>query len=327
MFNRIVLFVITNLAVIFLLNIVLTVFGIGGGSATGLVIMATLFGMGGSLISLFMSKWIAKRSTGAQVIEQPSNAAEQWLVATVRAQAQKAGIGMPEVAIFPSPAPNAFATGASRNGALVAVSTGLLDHMDQDEVEAVLAHEVAHIANGDMVTLTLIQGVLNTFVILLARLVASVVSQAMASNSDEEGAGGGNWMAYFAVSMVAEIIFGLFATMIVMAFSRWREFRADAGGAMYASRAKMIAALRRLQAAHEPSHLPSEMAAFGIIGGAGGLLQQLFASHPPLEKRIEALVQGGGDDTGGDSGGGKRQTTVDPTVPGIGLWSQVGNKR
>jgi heat shock protein HtpX len=241
--------------------------------------------MGGSFISLLMSKWVAKASTGAEVIEHPRNAAEQWLVETVRRQAEQAGIGMPEVAVYQAPEPNAFATGASRNNALVAVSTGLLETMDRDEVEAVLGHEVSHIANGDMVTLSLIQGVVNTFVIFLARIVGYAVDRALAGDSEEEHQGPG--MGYWITSMIAELFLGFLASMIVMWFSRRREFRADAGGAALAGRQKMIAALQRLRQMSEPSHLPPEMAAFGIRGGGG--LAKLFMTHPPLEERIAAL--------------------------------------
>jgi heat shock protein HtpX len=233
-----------------------------------------------------MSKWIAKMSTGAQVIDQPRNRSEQWLVQTVRAQASRAGIGMPEVAIFQAPEPNAFATGASRNNALVAVSAGLLQTMNEDEVEAVLGHEISHVANGDMVTLTLIQGVLNTFVIFLARVVGFLVDRALSSNNNEQYRPG---IGFWITSMVAEILLGFLASMIVMWFSRQREFRADAGGANLAGRQKMIAALERLRQVAEPSHLPSEMAAFGINGGLGDGLKKLFMSHPPLEERIAAL--------------------------------------
>ncbi len=241
--------------------------------------------MGGSLISLLMSKWVAKRSVGAQVIEQPRTQDEQWLVETVRRQAQAAGIGMPEVALYDSPEPNAFATGANRNAALVAVSTGLLEQMSAEEVEAVLGHEVSHVANGDMVTLSLIQGVLNTFVIVLARVVGYLVDRALSPNNESRRPGIGYWVT----SMVMEILFGFLASLIVMWFSRYREFHADAGGARLAGRGKMIAALERLRQLHEPSQLPSQMAAFGINGGLGDGLRKLFMTHPPLEERIAAL--------------------------------------
>ena len=229
-----------------------------------------------------MSKWVAKRSTGAQVIEQPSNATEKWLLDTVRRQAEKAGIGMPEVAIFNSPSPNAFATGARRNASLVAVSTGLLNAMDKDEVEAVLAHEISHVANGDMITLALIQGVVNTFVIFFARIIGHFVDRVILKNERGHGIG------FMVATIVAELVLGILASTIVMWFSRQREFRADAGGASLAGRQKMISALERLkQGVTEP--LPDRLAAFGIAGGMGGGLKKLFMSHPPLDERIEAL--------------------------------------
>lgn len=282
---RIGLFLATNLAILVLLGIVLSIFGIDSRSTSGLLVMAGMFGMGGSLISLAMSKWIAKKSTGAFVIEQPRNSTEKWLVDTVARQAQHAGIGMPEVAIYDAPEMNAFATGMKRDDALVAVSTGLISGMSQDEVEAVLAHEVSHIANGDMVTLALIQGVLNTFVIFFARVVATIIDNFL--SSDEDG-GGLGFFGYMAVAMVLEIVFGLFASFIVMWFSRKREFRADSGAASLASRQKMIGALQRLQAQHSPSSLPEQVAAFGIRPKEGGLAG-LLRSHPPLEDRIAAL--------------------------------------
>ena len=290
--TRIVLFVATNLGVVLLLGVIARLLGVdrflyqSGLNLTSLLIFAAIFGMGGSLISLLMSKWIAKMSVGAQVIEQPRTQTEQWLVETVRRQAQKAGIGMPEVAIYDSPEPNAFATGANRNAALVAVSTGLLEQMTAEEAEAVLGHEVSHVANGDMVTLALIQGVLNTFVIALSRVVGYLVDQALSSRDQEyRGPGIGYWIT----SMVMEVVFGLLASLVVMWFSRWREFHADAGGAELAGRGKMIAALERLRQLSEPSQLPSQMAAFGINGGLGDGLRKLFMTHPPLEERIEAL--------------------------------------
>ncbi|HHH13816.1 MAG TPA: protease HtpX, partial [Thiolapillus brandeum] len=231
--------------------------------------------------SLFLSKWMAKTSMGVQVIDQPTTPTERWLVETVARLADKAGIAMPEVGIFPSPSPNAFATGWNRNDALVAVSVGLLENMTPDEIEAVLGHEIAHVANGDMVTLSLIQGVVNTFVFFLSRVIGHVVDRAVFGNREGYGAG------YFITSLVAQFVLGILAMMIVAWFSRWREFRADAGGAALAGRHKMIAALRRLQQA-QPEPLPDEMAAFGIAGKG---LHELFASHPPLEKRIEALQQ------------------------------------
>jgi heat shock protein HtpX len=246
--------------------------------------MAALFGFGGSIVSLLMSKWVAKRFTGAQVIETPRTEAEQWLVATVRRHAGKAGIGMPEVAIYDGPEINAFATGANRNNALVAVSTGLLRAMNRDEAEAVLGHEVSHVANGDMVTMALLQGVLNTFVIVLARVVGRVVDSALSGNRDE-----GPGFGYYIIVFVLEMVFGLFASMIAMWFSRHREFRADAGGATLAGRDKMIAALERLAQTYGHSTLPKQVAAFGISGGVGSGLQRLLMSHPPLDERITAL--------------------------------------
>ena len=282
---RIVLFLATNLAVIVLLGIVMNILGVDARTTSGLLVMAAIFGMGGSFISLAMSKWIAKKSTGAQVIVHPSNPTEQWLHDTVRRMAEKAEIGMPEVAIYDSPDLNAFATGMNKNEALVAVSTGLLQNMARDEVEAVLAHEITHVACGDMVTMALIQGVLNTFVILLSRLVANVISNFL--SSDEEG-GGLGFFGYMAVTIVLEIVLGLFASIIAMWFSRKREFTADQGGAYLTGKEKMISALRRLQAHQEPSHLPDQVAAFGIRPKAGGMAV-LFRSHPPLEDRIRAL--------------------------------------
>jgi heat shock protein HtpX len=284
---RIGLYLATNLAILILLGFVMTMLGIDSRSTSGLLVMAGLFGMGGSFISLAMSKWIAKKSTGAQVIEQPRNTTEQWLVDTVRRQAQAAEIGMPEVAIYESPDINAFATGMKKDDALVAVSTGLLQNMSRDEAEAVLAHEVSHIACGDMVTMALIQGVLNTFVIFLSRVAAQLIDTFL--SRDDEG-GGLGFLGYMAVTIVLEIVFGLFASIIVMWFSRKREFRADSGAAYLAGKEKMIAALRRLQAHHEPSHLPDQVAAFGIRPKEGGFAS-LFRSHPPLEQRIAALQQ------------------------------------
>lgn len=288
---RIIMLALTNfaiMAVLFItLNIISAVFGInlGGGSMGGILIMALVFGFGGSFISLFMSKWMAKRSMGVQIIETPQTAQERWLVETVRKQAEKSGIGMPEVGIFHSPDPNAFATGANRNNALVAVSQGLLDHMTADEVEAVLGHEIGHVANGDMVTQTLLQGVLNTFVIIFARLIGLAVDNFFRSNNDEGGVG----IGYFVGSIVAEIFLGFLATAVVMWFSRYREFKADIAGADLAGRHKMINALKRLQQAHAVHDLPGEMAAFGIAGGLGTGLRKIFMTHPPLEERIAAL--------------------------------------
>lgn len=285
--KRIVLFVLTNLAVLLVLsvalNIIMPLLGIRpeqGGMAP-LLVFAAVFGMGGAFISLAMSKWTAKRMVNAQVIEQPRGELETWLVNTVRRQAQLAGIGMPEVAIYDSPDVNAFATGMSRNNALVAVSSGLLRSMSRDEAEAVLGHEVSHVANGDMVTLTLIQGVLNTFVIVLSRLVGQFIDRAVFRNEQGHGVG------FFVATMVAQVLFGIVASVIVMWFSRQREFHADSGGARLAGRGKMIAALQRLKAAHEPSQLPESLAAFGINSRSG--LSRLFMSHPPLDERIAAL--------------------------------------
>ncbi len=286
MFKRIALFLATNLAVLGLFSIILAVLqsqGISLGNNGTLLLFATIFGFGGSLISLMMSKWVAKRFTGAQVIENPRNEGEQWLVSTVRRQAQAAGIGMPEVAVYDAPEINAFATGANRNSALVAVSTGLLRAMNRDEAEAVLGHEVSHVANGDMVTMALLQGVLNTFVIVLARVVGRVVDGYISGNRDGGGIG------YYAVVFVLDMVFGLFASMIAMWFSRHREFRADIGGATLAGKDKMIAALERLAQNHGQSTLPKQVAAFGISGGNGGGLKRLLMSHPPLEERIAAL--------------------------------------
>ncbi|MCR6687532.1 protease HtpX [Pseudoxanthomonas sp.] len=286
MFSRIALFLATNLAVLFLAGIVMSLLGVNPNQMGGLLVMAALFGFGGSLVSLLMSKWMAKRATGAQVITQPRNETERWLLATVQRQAQAAGIGMPEVAVYDAPEINAFATGANRNNALVAVSTGLLRNMRAEEAEAVLGHEVAHVANGDMVTMALLQGVLNTFVIVLARVVGGVVDSYLSGNREGNG---GRGLAYYAVVMVLEMVFGLFATMIAMWFSRHREFRADAGGARLAGREKMIAALERLSLNHGQSTLPAQVEAFGIAGGMGQGLRRLFLSHPPLPKRIAAL--------------------------------------
>ena len=285
MFNRIALFLATNLAVMVLAGIVMSLLGVHPNQMGGLLIMAALFGFGGSIISLLMSKGMAKRATGAQAITQPRNESEQWLLATVQRQAQAAGIGMPEVAVYDAPEINAFATGANRNKALVAVSTGLLRAMSRDEAEAVLGHEVSHVANGDMITMALLQGVLNTFVIVLARVVGGIIDNAI--SGDREGSRGPG-LAYFAIVMVLELVLGLFATMIAMWFSRRREFRADAGGAALAGREKMIAALERLSA-NRPSTLPAQVEAFGIAGGMGQGLKKLFLSHPPMEQRIAAL--------------------------------------
>lgn len=291
MFKRVALFVLTNLAILIVLSISVRLLGVdqfltANGLNVGMLLaFAAVIGFSGSLISLAMSKWMAKRSTGAVVIEQPRSATEQWLVETVRRQAKAAGIGMPEVAVYDAPDVNAFATGMNRNNALVAVSTGLLSNMSQDEAEAVLGHEITHVANGDMVTLTLIQGVVNTFVIFLARVAGFVVDSFLRRDQESSGPGIGYWVT----SIVAEIVLGILASMIVMWFSRQREFRADAGGARLATRQKMIAALEALKRAHEPAALPNQMAAFGINGGIGSGLKRLFMSHPPLDERIAAL--------------------------------------
>jgi len=291
--KRIALFLLTNIAVLLLLSIVCRLFGIdqwaaarGYGGMGGLLAYAAVFGMGGAFISLAMSKWMAKMTTGARVIEQPQNEAERWLVDTVRRHAQNADIGMPEVAVYDAPEMNAFATGMSKNHALVAVSTGLLQQMDREQIGAVLGHEIGHVANGDMVTLTLIQGVLNTLVIVAARIVGRLVDSWLSGGRDNrEGTG----IGYFVSVMVLQLVFGLFASMIVMAFSRWREFRADAAGAQFAGRGAMISALQRLQLNHGESTLPKTMAAFGISGPLAQGLQRLFMSHPPLDERIAAL--------------------------------------
>lgn len=287
MFNRIALFLATNLAVLVLASVVMSLLGVNPRQMSGLLVMAAIFGFGGSLISLLLSKTMALRATGARVIEQPRDELERWLVSTVQRQAQAAGIGMPQVAIYEGPEINAFATGANRNNALVAVSTGLLRGMNRDEAEAALGYEVSHVANGDMVTMALLQGVLNTFVIVLARVVGGIIDGYLSGNRNNNN--GRRGFAYYLVVMVLEVVFGLLATMIAMWFSRRREFRADAGGASLAGRQKMIAALERLNAQHATSTLPAQVEAFGIAGGMGQGLKRLFLSHPPLEVRIAAL--------------------------------------
>lgn len=291
--KRIFLFIATNIAILLVLSIVLNLLGFDGyltqnGLDMGqLLLFCAVFGMGGSFISLAMSKWIAKRSVGAQVITDPKDQTSQWLVATVQRMARERNIGMPEVAVFDSPEPNAFATGASKNNALVAVSTGLLRNMNKAEVEAVIGHEMSHVSNGDMVTLTLIQGVLNTFVMFLARVVGYAIDKAVFRNErDEVGIG------YFVTVIVAQIVFGILASIIVMWFSRQREFRADAGGAELSSRDNMIGALEALKRAHNPEGLPEQMAAFGVSGGQSRW-GALFRSHPPLDDRIAALRSAG----------------------------------
>ena len=289
--KRVFLFVVTNLAVLMVLSISMELLGVerwleqsgGGINVQGLLVFAAVLGMGGSLISLAISKWTATRLTGAVVIEHPSTETERWLMETVRSQAQRAGIGMPDVAIYESPDMNAFATGINRNSALVAVSTGLLQRMRRDEVEAVLGHEVSHVANGDMVTLTLIQGVLNTFVIVLSRVIGHVVDRVVFRT--ERGHGPGFWVTL----IVAQLVLGILASLIVRWFSRQREFRADSGGAQLAGPNKMIAALEALRRQSGGAELPDQMAAFGITGGLGSGLRRLLMTHPPLEERIAAL--------------------------------------
>jgi heat shock protein HtpX len=290
MFKRITLFLATNVAVILVLSIALRLFGVesylaetgSGLNVEALLIFSAVFGFGGSFISLAISKWMAKRSTGAQVITQPRNEVESWLLNVVERQAQQAGIDMPEVAIYPSPDMNAFATGARRNAALVAVSTGLLQSMPRDEVEAVLAHEISHVANGDMVTLTLVQGVVNTFVIFLSRVVGYFVDRVILKNDSGHGIG------YFATVIVAQIVLGILASTIVMWVSRKREFRADAGSADLNGNQPMIRALERLRRG-QPAQLPEQLAAFGISGGRADGFKKLFMSHPPIADRIAAL--------------------------------------
>ena len=290
--KRIVLFLATNVAVLVVLAVVLRVFGLDSFLASrgvgldlrALLMFSAVVGFTGSLISLALSKWLAKMATGARVIETPRNSTESWLLNTVYKHAAAAGIGRPEVAIYDSPDLNAFATGASRNHALVAVSSGLLNQLGQREVEAVLGHEVTHVANGDMVTLTLLQGVLNTFVVFLSRIAGFVVDRVLLRN--ERGVGPG----YFIATLVTQVLLGVLATLVVMWFSRWREFRADAGGAKLAGRESMIGALRGLDEAHHAAQLPRAIQAFGVAGGrAAAGFTRLFMSHPPLEERIAAL--------------------------------------
>ncbi len=291
--KRIALFLATNIAIVLVLGITLRILGFErildeqgvGLDVNSLLVFAAVFGFGGSFLSLALSKWTAKRFTGARVIESPRDATENWLQATVRRQAELAGIGMPEVAIYDSPDINAFATGMSRNNALVAVSTGLLNGMNKDEAEAVLGHEVSHVANGDMVTLALIQGVVNTFVIFLSRVIGHLVDRLIFKV--ERGHGPAFWIT----AIIAEILLGILASIIVMWFSRRREFRADEGGARLAGRPKMIAALERLKTTAGQPHLPDQLAAFGINGGLGSGIKRLFMTHPPLDERIAALKQ------------------------------------
>lgn len=297
MMKRIGLFLLTNLAILVVLGVVLfilqAVFGVRtldeagvGLDYAGLLIIAAVIGFGGSFISLAMSKFIAKRMTGARVIEVPRSEAEQWLVDTVRRFARQEGIGMPEVAIYDAPDMNAFATGARRNNSLVAVSTGLLQSMTRDEAEAVIGHEIAHISNGDMVTLTLIQGVVNTFVVFFSRIIGHFVDRVVFKTEQGHGP------AYFITSIFAQIVLGILASVIVMWFSRQREYRADAGGAKLAGRDKMIAALERLKRSVDQEHLPDQLEAFGINGNRGGGMKEWFMSHPPLDDRIAALKEG-----------------------------------
>ena len=286
--KRIVLFLATNVAILLVLSIAMRVLGIQpyltaqGLNLSSLLAMAAVMGFGGAFISLAISKWMAKKSMGVRVIETPSNSTESWLVDTIRKFSADAGFKMPEVGIFDSPEVNAFATGMSRNSSLVAVSSGLLQQMTREEAEAVLGHEVAHIANGDMVTLTLIQGVVNTFVIFLSRVIGYVIDRVVLKNERGEG------MAYFVTTMIAQVVLGILASIIVMWFSRQREFRADRGGASLAGKGAMISALERLNSLH-PAPLPEKMAAFGIAGGGASGLKRLFMTHPPLEERIAAL--------------------------------------
>ncbi|MCQ8103044.1 protease HtpX [Methylomonas sp. SURF-2] len=285
---RILLFMATNVAIMIAITIIFNLLGLKSTldaqgvdlNLDALLVMSAIIGMTGSVISLFMSKWSAKSAMGVHVIERPQNQTEQWLLSVVARQAQQAGIGMPEVGIFQAPEPNAFATGANRNSALVAVSTGLLQSMSADEVEAVVGHEISHVANGDMVTMALMQGVVNTFVYFFATIIGHIVDRLVFKT--ERGYG----PAYYVTQMVAQIALSILASMLVMWFSRYREFRADAGGAKLAGRQKMISALQALQRSHEPAQLPGELAAFGINGGG---VQRLFMSHPPLEERIAAL--------------------------------------
>lgn len=285
---RILLFIATNIAVMIVISILFNLLGLNGFMGAqgidlkALLMMSAVIGVSGSVISLAMSKTMAKTSMGVQVISQPQNQTEKWLYDVVEKQAQKIGIGMPEVGIFQAPVANAFATGMSRNSSLVAVSTGLLQSMTPDEVEAVIGHEMSHVANGDMVTMALMQGVLNTFVYFFATIIGYVVDRALSGNDERSGVG----MGYYLAQMIAQVALGFLATILVCWFSRYREFRADAGGANLAGKQKMIGALRALQRGHEAEELPGQFAAFGINGGG---IQKLFMTHPPLEERIAAL--------------------------------------
>lgn len=289
---RILLFLLTNIAVLVVASIVLSVLGVeryissSGLNLTSLLIFCAVFGFTGSIISLLLSKKMAKWGSKAQVIEQPRNHKEQWLLTTVQELANDAGIKMPEVAVFPAHEANAFATGWNKNDALVAVSSGMLDRYPPDEIRAVMAHEIGHVANGDMVTLTLIQGVVNTFVMFFARIAGYAVDQFL--RKDDEGEGSVGW-GYYIATMIFEILFGILASMIVMCFSRYREFRADEAGARLAGKGAMIAALARIQSEHEVSHMPDTMVAFGIRRGRKSSFGELFSSHPPINDRIAAL--------------------------------------
>ncbi len=286
---RILLFLATNIAIMIVISIVFSVLGLSGTldaqgvdlNLSALLVMSAVIGMTGSFISLAMSKWSAKRAMGVQVIEQPQDQTERWLIEVVTRQAQRLGIDMPEVGIFNTPEPNAFATGMTKNSSLVAISTGLLQSMNADEIEAVIGHEMTHVANGDMVTMALMQGVLNTFVYFFATVIGHIVDRVVFKT--ERGVG----PAYYIVQIVAQIVLGILASMVVMWFSRYREFKADAGGANLAGRQKMISALRALQRTQEAPPLSGSLAAFGISGGGG--MMRLFMSHPPLEERITAL--------------------------------------
>ncbi|CAA0093115.1 protease HtpX [Zhongshania aliphaticivorans] len=289
---RLLLFLATNMAIVLVASITLSLFRVESIMAENnidldlgsLLVFCAVFGMAGSLVSLFISKWMAKRATRTQIITQPSNNNERWLLETVAELAQKAGIGMPEVGIFPSPQANAFATGWNKNSALVAVSEGLLRQMKPNEVRAVLAHEIGHVANGDMITLTLIQGVVNTFVMFFARIIGHTVDRAVFKTERGHGIG------FYITTFIAEMVLGILASTIVMWFSRWREFRADAAGASLAGRNDMIAALQRLQSQQElPVDMPGELTALAISSQKKTDLAALFSSHPPLEKRIQAL--------------------------------------
>lgn len=293
---RILLFIATNLAIVLIASITLSLLGVEGYMASNgvdlelrsLLIFCAVFGMSGSVVSLLISKWMAKRSTGTQIIQEPRNEQERWLLKTVAELSQKAGIKMPEVGIFPSPSANAFATGWNRNAALVAVSEGLLKQMKPNEVRAVIGHEIGHVANGDMITLALIQGVVNTFVMFFARIIGHTVDRAVFKTERGHGIG------FYITTFIAEMVLGILASTIVMWFSRWREFRADDAGATLAGRQDMIAALQRLQAQQElPNDLPGELTALGISSQAKHNLAAFFSSHPPLEKRIQALRDAG----------------------------------